>query len=551
MDRTAQQEQQTSSSQPTSGATPAPAPRGGGIQLKGLSYDDQVAALSPNVQMKGDGEGNVHAAAARGTAGSGGTLPHLDAIQQSFGRHDVSNVQAYQGGAAAEACGAMGAEAYATGNKVAFGGGGASLHTAAHEAAHIVQQRAGVSLKGGVGESGDAYEQHADQVADLVVQGKSAEGLLDKMAGGGASGATAGGSVQREQGPKERADWTKAYTNLLSSNLWMFNQQKAYARTWESVAEEVDPPPAWKTALKIAGSAVLAGALGGIGGAIAAKAITETMKAVTQRVIEGAIEAGKKAAEELVGVVSGGGSDSKALVKSFCNQQAEAMAKSGAEADARYDKEAGDAFDPKMSTAELKKQTSLNRLAGADKATLHREMTVGLMNFASVAGADGNGMAKKGLDVEDTSLKGILGLVISGEEDSPTRILRAETEGVNEKVKKSLRGSLGSWLNGGARKKGLQITVKTENQFKVSADTRAKLDDADQYNRGTVASRNSSVYFAFGRTANGTMSYIDTDMSWASDQGWGANAGRWFLRNVKSTHQIVDELRSLGLPRVS
>ncbi len=33
-------------------------------------------------------------------------------------------------------------------------------------------------MKGGVGEAGDHYEQHADAVADLVVQGKSAESLL-------------------------------------------------------------------------------------------------------------------------------------------------------------------------------------------------------------------------------------------------------------------------------------------------------------------------------------------------------------------------------------
>ena len=58
------------------------------------------------------------------------------------------------------------------------------LHIAAHEAAHVVQQRGGVQLKGGVGEVGDAYEQHADQVADAVVQGKSAEALLDPYAGG-------------------------------------------------------------------------------------------------------------------------------------------------------------------------------------------------------------------------------------------------------------------------------------------------------------------------------------------------------------------------------
>ena len=47
------------------------------------------------------------------------------------------------------------------------------------------RQRGGVSLKGGVGESGDQYERHADDVADAVVAGKSAEPILDRMGGRG------------------------------------------------------------------------------------------------------------------------------------------------------------------------------------------------------------------------------------------------------------------------------------------------------------------------------------------------------------------------------
>ena len=66
---------------------------------------------------------------------------------------------------ASSASAKMGASAYASGNKVAFGGN-PSLHTAAHEAAHVVQQRSGVSLSEGVGKAGDSYERHADAVAE-------------------------------------------------------------------------------------------------------------------------------------------------------------------------------------------------------------------------------------------------------------------------------------------------------------------------------------------------------------------------------------------------
>jgi hypothetical protein len=129
----------------------------------------------------------VHAAAARGTSGSGSALPHVDTIQKSFGRHDVTGVKAHTGSAAGEAASSMGAEAFATGNNVAFAAS-PSLHTAAHEAAHVVQQRGGVQLKGGVGQEGDAHERHADQVADTVVAGGSAEPLLDRGAGQRGSG---------------------------------------------------------------------------------------------------------------------------------------------------------------------------------------------------------------------------------------------------------------------------------------------------------------------------------------------------------------------------
>jgi uncharacterized protein DUF4157 len=140
-------------------------------------------------------EADVHAAAAHGTRGSTTALPHHAQIQQAFGRHDIGHIQAHVGGAAADGAAAMGATAFAVGDHVAFAGA-PDLHTAAHEAAHVVQQRAGVQLRGGVGEVGDRHEQHADAVADLVVQGQSAEAVLDQYAGGGASGA-AGGAVQR------------------------------------------------------------------------------------------------------------------------------------------------------------------------------------------------------------------------------------------------------------------------------------------------------------------------------------------------------------------
>lgn len=184
-----------------SSAAPQAAERKSDVQLKkalhGHDFAEQEAMLQP-VQARGEASGDaqgVHEAAAQGTRGGGGTLPHLATIQRAFGAHDVSGVKAHTGPEAQRATQAMGAEAYASGNNVAFKGA-PDLHTAAHEAAHVVQQRGGVSLKGGVGSEGDPYEQHADRVADAVVAGKSAEGLLGEKAGG----AAVQKSVQRKAG---------------------------------------------------------------------------------------------------------------------------------------------------------------------------------------------------------------------------------------------------------------------------------------------------------------------------------------------------------------
>jgi hypothetical protein len=163
--------------------------------LRGHDYATQVQMLAPGGGQKAS---DVQAAAAEGVSGSGGSLPHADRIQRSFGGYDISNVQAHTDAAAANASASMGATAYASGNHVALGAGGQDLHTVAHEAAHVVQQRAGVQLSGGVGKAGDAYEQHADKVADAVVAGKSAEPLLAEMAGGGTGGAVQSKAVQRQ-----------------------------------------------------------------------------------------------------------------------------------------------------------------------------------------------------------------------------------------------------------------------------------------------------------------------------------------------------------------
>ncbi len=183
--------------------TRAPRPAGAFATAAPRPELADVASLPPAktdglaVQRKVEGdvahEGPPVDVAARGVEGAGGSLPHLERIQASFGPHDVSGVTAHQGPAATEAAHALGAQAFAFGNAVAFASS-PDLHTAAHEAAHVVQQRGGVQLKGGIDQPGDSYEQHADAVADAVVAGRSATPLLDQVSHTAAPGA----AVQRK-----------------------------------------------------------------------------------------------------------------------------------------------------------------------------------------------------------------------------------------------------------------------------------------------------------------------------------------------------------------
>jgi len=167
---------------------------------------------------------------ARGVEGAGGSLPHLERIQASFGPHDVSGVTAHQGPSATEAARALGAQAFAFGNAVAFASS-PDLDTAAHETAHVVQQRGGVQLKGGIDQPGDSYEQHADAVADAVVAGRSAAPLLDQVSHTAAPGAAvqrkpdgpsapSGGAASGVTPPKGGIDKPGFIDNSDGANIW-------------------------------------------------------------------------------------------------------------------------------------------------------------------------------------------------------------------------------------------------------------------------------------------------------------------------------------------
>jgi outer membrane protein OmpA-like peptidoglycan-associated protein len=115
-------------------------------------------------------------------ANSISSLPYREVIERSFGPgHDLSNVRCEIGGAAALKNALVGSSAFTRGEQISFRAE-PTLDEAAHEAAHVVQQRQGSIPPGGFSRRGDRWEQHADKVAGRVTGGEPASDLVGAAA---------------------------------------------------------------------------------------------------------------------------------------------------------------------------------------------------------------------------------------------------------------------------------------------------------------------------------------------------------------------------------
>ncbi len=312
-----------------------------------------------------------------------------------------------------------------------------------------------------------------------------------------------------------------------------------------------DPPSGWELALKIIGSAVLAGALGGVGGVLAGALIKEGAKQLTVFVMNAAIEAGKKATEESVNTAIGSsaGAGDKAPLVAFCEQQRLGLAKASWRASEDFSNRSGDAGAPKIGLEEMKEIQKANN-AARDRAgkIQSKEMLIGWMNL--IAGDKGLQKADK----EGTRADGILTLVVSGHNDNVAGIRSATAGGLNKSLKASISGSkVADWVTGPNRTRGLNIIVRTgsidskADSFEVSAGTKARMKEAGVW----ASTLDNAIYFAYGIDSKTGTSWTDQDMWMAYDQNWGANAGRWFLDNVKNQHTLLAELGSKTIPSVT
>jgi hypothetical protein len=98
--------------------------------------------------------------------------------------HDLGDVRVHTGPAAAQAAASVDAEAFTTGDDIVLGNAAAAPGTPAgdallaHEAAHVVQQRAAGSIVPGVSAPGDATERAADALAHGTARSLTSEGAV-------------------------------------------------------------------------------------------------------------------------------------------------------------------------------------------------------------------------------------------------------------------------------------------------------------------------------------------------------------------------------------
>ncbi|HEY4244389.1 MAG TPA: DUF4157 domain-containing protein [Kofleriaceae bacterium] len=135
-----------------------------------------LASVQAPIAAAAAGENREEAARAAADRVTG-PLPHAERLQQAFGEHDLSSVHAAVGGEGGAHAEQLGAEAYTNGERIAFRRE-PDVWLAAHEAAHVVQQRRGVTPSPTTPRARDPHEQEADAVADAVAGGGSVEHLL-------------------------------------------------------------------------------------------------------------------------------------------------------------------------------------------------------------------------------------------------------------------------------------------------------------------------------------------------------------------------------------
>jgi hypothetical protein len=151
----------------------------------------------------------VQQLASSGLTHDGHPIPWRAELESLFST-GFGDVSIHNDTQASQACDALGATAYTSGNQIAFASSQPQKSLIAHELTHVLQQRQGVHLPNGVGHHGDSYELQAEAVEDAVAHGRPIDNLLatsqTALATTGLQSKSADGAVAFKKGPFQYKD---------------------------------------------------------------------------------------------------------------------------------------------------------------------------------------------------------------------------------------------------------------------------------------------------------------------------------------------------------
>jgi len=164
----------------------------------GSLFADSVGPAAAATTANGvEGKENPTTVAEEGFQGKATALPFRSQLERSFGV-PLGGVQAHTDENAQAASAKLGANAFASGNRVAFSTPNPSMALVAHELTHVLQHTgtgaAKKSTNGGSGNIETSGEQEAEDVQAAVASGRAASTALqgDGKASGGGGGVAAG-----------------------------------------------------------------------------------------------------------------------------------------------------------------------------------------------------------------------------------------------------------------------------------------------------------------------------------------------------------------------
>jgi len=361
-------------------------------------------------------------------------------------------------------------------------------------------------------------------------------------------------------GAKERpGQWTNAREAAMDSMGDIVLESLEAANRWERMAEKSDPPESWEPELGAVAALVLGSALGGLGGALAAVFTRGMAGVMGQAAIQAGVLVGqdtcKAGVDEAIKMAQRGDATNVAI-GAFCTIEARALRVAATETREAFRDASGDFEEQLITIAELVDLRTKNEALGTKAAEIqHKEMLIGwmAMNTGKTSEPDTEGSSLDS-DIEK-NVTGNLRIEINGSEDTARTIRTAKVSGLNKALRGQLAGTkLGEWLVGGERKAGIDVLITTGPanmlglDFTLGEATWSKAEAAGVVPEEGMTRALRAVYFTLFAARSGSVVYIDGDIDRIDDRYFGADAGRWFLKNIKSVFQIVDELSGLTLP---